>query len=66
MFSAGQYRPTEKCNIDFFRKYYLLKFKFDPCKKRDILFKMTYRNIHIQVYILNFVVGEQILWGGGE
>ena len=25
-------------------------------KKKDNLLKMTYRNIHIQVYILNFVV----------
>ena len=27
-------------------------------KKRDILFKMTHRNIHIQVNTLNFVSGH--------
>ena len=32
-------------------------FKFSLLKK-DILLKMTYRNIHTQVYMLNFVIGQ--------
>ena len=32
-----------------------------PCKTTDNLPKMTHRNINIQVYMLNFVVCQQIL-----
>ena len=41
-------------------KGFFIFFLFVALEKKDILIKMTYRNINIQVYMLNFVVGQQI------
>ena len=43
------------------KKYFFFIFFFICCpgKKKYILLKMTYRNIHIQVYTLSFHVSQQ-------